>query len=186
MKAKNYAAKTAIGGMAAALSLVLMIPTAFDLLEYALPALAGILILFCVIELGKSWAFGVYAAASLLGVLVLPNKKAVILYIALFGYYAILKQIFESKLPKALELLLKFLVFNVAVIAAFLVMNKVLGIPIDEMLDFNKDVFWAKYAIPIFLVAGNFVFFFYDYVLTIYAGFYIRILQKRFRKMFRF
>ena len=185
MKAKNTAAKTAIGGMMTALSLVLMLPTAFDLLEYALPALAGILTLFCVIELGKGWAFGIYAATSLLGVLVLPNKKAIVLYIVLFGYYAILKAVFESKLKKPLEILLKILVFNAAVFAAFFIMNKIMGIPLEEMLEYSDSVFWAKYAIPIFLIVGNLVFLFYDYVLTIYAGFYIKVLQKRFRQLFR-
>ena len=73
MKQLSQASKTAIGGMAVALSVVLLIPTALELFVYALPALAGILTLFCVIELGKSWAFGVYLATALLSLLLVPN-----------------------------------------------------------------------------------------------------------------
>ena len=65
MKELSQASKTAIGGMAVALSVVLMLPTAFEIFVYALPAIAGMLTLFCVIELGKSWAAGVYAAVEL-------------------------------------------------------------------------------------------------------------------------
>ena len=47
-------AKTAIGGMLVALSVVLLIPTALEIFVYALPAFAGVITLFCVIEMGKS------------------------------------------------------------------------------------------------------------------------------------
>ena len=73
-------AKTAIGGMLVALSVVLLIPTALEIFVYALPAFAGVITMFCVIEMGKSWAFGVYAATAIIGMLVLPNKEAAVLY----------------------------------------------------------------------------------------------------------
>ena len=63
-------AKTAIGGMLVALSVVLLIPTALEIFVYALPAFAGVITLFCVIEMGKSWALGVYAATAIIGMLV--------------------------------------------------------------------------------------------------------------------
>ena len=50
MKQLSQASKTALGGMTVALSVVLLIPTAVDLFVYALPAIAGFLTLFCVIE----------------------------------------------------------------------------------------------------------------------------------------
>ena len=45
----SVASKTAVGGMAAALSVVILIPTALDIFVYALPAFAGMITLFCVI-----------------------------------------------------------------------------------------------------------------------------------------
>ena len=186
MKELSQASKTAIGGMAVALSVVLMLPTAFEIFVYALPAIAGMLTLFCVIELGKSWAAGVYAASSAIGLLLIPNKEAVVLYVAFFGYYAILKAVFESRLPRAVEYLLKFLVFNASVVAAYALLVKVFGMPLDQILGIEEDVFWAKYAVPIFLVMGNVVFILYDFCLTRIATAYIKVLQKKFHKFFRF
>ena len=63
-----------MGGIVSALSLVLMISVAvIPFLTYALPAAAGMLIVFMVIETDKKWAFGVYAAVAILGVLLVPG-----------------------------------------------------------------------------------------------------------------
>ena len=186
MKSISYASKTAIGGMVVALSVVLMLPTAFEIFVYALPAIAGMLTLFCVMELGKSWAAGVYAAASAIGLLLVPNKEAVVLYVAFFGYYAILKAILESRMPRAAEYLLKFLIFNLSVVAAYVLLVKVFGMPLDQVLGVDDDVAWAKYAVPIFLVMGNVVFLLYDFCLTRIATAYSLVLQKKLHKLFRF
>lgn len=186
MKTMSHASKTAIGGMIVALSVVLMLPTAFEIFVYALPAIAGMLTLFCVIELGKSWAFGVYAASSAIGLLLIPNKEAVVLYVAFFGYYAILKAIFESKLPRAVEYLLKFLVFNLSVVAAYALLVKLFGMPLDQILGVDEDVSWGRHAVPVFLVMGNLVFLLYDFCLTRIATAYIKVLQKKLHKLFRF
>ena len=65
----SQSAKTAIGGMITALSVVILMPTALDLFVYALPAMAGMLTMFAVVELGKKWSFGVYVAVSLISLL---------------------------------------------------------------------------------------------------------------------
>ena len=57
------AAKTALGGMATALSVIVLLLSAIDVLSITAAAVAGMITLFCVIELSKSWAFGVYAAS---------------------------------------------------------------------------------------------------------------------------
>ncbi len=187
MKQLSQASKTAIGGMAVALSVVLLIPTALELFVYALPALAGILTLFCVIELGKSWAFGVYAATALLSLLLVPNKEAAVMYTAFFGYYAIVKALLEGRrLPRLLEYLFKFLIFNASVIASYLVLIHVFGMPLDDVLGVDSSVWWAKYALPVMLVMGNVVFLVFDLALTRMAMVYLKLLQPRLRKLFRF
>ncbi|MBR3094168.1 MAG: hypothetical protein IKH12_01090 [Clostridia bacterium] len=187
MKQLSQASKTAIGGMAVALSVVLLIPTALELFVYALPALAGILTLFCVIELGKSWAFGVYLATALLSLLLVPNKEAAVMYTAFFGYYAIVKALLEARdLPRVVEYLLKFLIFNASVVASYLVLIHVFGMPLGDMLGVDDGVWWAKYAVPVMLVMGNAVFLVFDLALTRMATFYLKLLQPRLRKLFRF
>lgn len=186
MKPMSQASKTAIGGMAVALSVVLLIPTALDIFVYALPAIAGFLTLFCVIELGKSWAFGVYFATALLSLLLVPNKEAAVMYTAFFGYYAIVKALLESKMPRTVEYLLKFLVFNVSVILAYLVLIHVFGMPLDDVLGIDGDVWWSKYALPVMLVLGNVVFLAFDFALTRMAMVYLKVLQPKLHKLFRF
>lgn len=183
---ESIAAKTALGAMATALSVVLLIPTALDLLYIALPAAAGIIVLFCVIELSKGWAFGVYAATSLISVLVVPNKEAVVLYILFFGYYPILKGLIEGKIKnRVLEYVIKVLIFNVAVFSAEFVFFKIMNIPLTEFLDVEEGSLLSKYILPILFAIANVMFFFLDYLYTASATLYISRWQKVFRKTFR-
>ena len=80
-------AKTAMGGMIAALSLTIMLLTAvIPYLQYALPAMSGALLVLMVIEINKKWALCTYTAVSILSFLILPNKEAAMVYFAFFGF----------------------------------------------------------------------------------------------------
>ena len=93
----KQSSKTALGGILAALSLVLMFLFAiFPSATIAAPAVASILLIFAVLEMGKGWAFGIYVAVSLLAMLVVPTKEAAVLYVVFFGYYPILKALIEK------------------------------------------------------------------------------------------
>ncbi len=183
----SQSSKTAIGGIATALSVVLLLPTVIGMFTYALPAFAGMIIMFCVIELDKKWALGIYAAVSLLGLLIIPNKEAVVYYVAFFGYYPVVKAILESKVPRVVEYILKFLIFNVAVVFATILLVKVFGMPLSQVLGTEGETaFWVKYAAPIMLFMGNIVFILFDFCLTNLVTVYLRVWQKRFRKLFPF
>ena len=82
----NNASKTALGAMSVALSVILLMPTALELFVYALPALAGIITMFCVVELNKKWAFAVFTASAIISLVLVPNKEAAVLYAAIIGY----------------------------------------------------------------------------------------------------
>ena len=61
--------------MIAALSVTIMLSTAvIPYLTYALPAMAGVLLVLMVIEINKSWALCTYVAVSILSFLILPDK----------------------------------------------------------------------------------------------------------------
>ncbi len=183
----SQSAKTAMGGMITALSVVIMIPTALEVFVYALPAFAGMLIMLSIVELDKKWAAGIFAAVSLISLFLVPNKEAAILYVSFFGYYPILKALFESRLPKWLEYVLKFTVFNVSMIASYLVLVKVLGIPFDELMGIEGEKgFFAEYAVPALLGLGNIAFIVYDVATTRIITAYLLVWQKKFRKMFPF
>ncbi len=179
--------KVALGGMLIALSVVILVPSALEAFVYTLPAMASMLTMLAVIELDKKWAVGVYAATSILGLLLVPNKEAVVLYVAFFGYYPIVKSILESKLPRWAEYILKFLIFNVSVVLAYVVMIKVFGMPYDKLMGIEGETgFIADYIVPIMLVLGNIVFIVFDIAITRIVTVYLRVWQKRFRKLFRF
>lgn len=174
--------------MMTALSVVLLMPTALEIFVYALPAMAGLITLIAVVEMDKKWATGVYFATSAISLIIVANKEAVIMYVAFFGYYSVIKSILEGgrKLPKPIEYILKFLIFNFSVILAAVVSMKVMGLSFNEYMDIDEGMFWAKYAVPIMLVMANIGFAMYDVLMSRVVTLYIRVWRRRIHKMFRF
>lgn len=174
-------AKTALGGIVAALSVTLMFLTSvIPTLTYALPAAAGILLVLMVVDVDKKWAFGVYATVSILSLLVLPDKEAAVMYVFFFGHYPILKAILEGRLHGVLLWVLKFLAFNVSVVLAYCVIVFVFQLPIEEIEDYGK---WAVLGL---LGLGNVVFVIYDIALSRLVTLYMLKWRKAFRKIMRF
>ena len=99
----------------------------FPFADYALPAISGLLTAAVLIELGTKQAIIVYAATSLLAVLLVPSKESAVLYIMLFGYYGVVKSKFEQLKSRTAEWILKFAVFNAAVVTAYFGMIYLLG-----------------------------------------------------------
>ena len=173
--------------MMTAVGIILLLPTVFEAFVYVLPAAACLITMFCVIELGKSWAFGVYAATAIVAMLVLPNKEAAVLYTAFFGYYPILKALIESKIPKFWGIILKIAVFNIAFVLSYVLLVKAFGMPFNELMGISPDARWAKYAVPVMLAVANVIFIVFDYLfLTRVVTVYLVVWQKKFHKMFRF
>lgn len=173
--------------MATALSVVLLLLTMFDILSISVAAMASLIIMVCVMELSRGWALGVWAATSIIGFLVVPNKEGVLLYIAFFGYYPILKGIIESKIKnRILEYVIKLTIYNAAVFAAEYILFKVMNIPLTEFLDVKEGSWLAQHIMPILFVAVNVLFFMLDYLYTAFATLYLHRWQKRFRKLFKF
>lgn len=176
----KQSSKCAIGGIVSALSLVLMISVAIiPFLTYALPALAGVLIIFIVIEIDKKWALGVYSAVGILAFLLVHDKEVAMMYIAFFGYYPIIKALLESKMPAALGWIIKVLLFNVTMVAAYLVLIYVMGISIDEIDEYGKM------AVPMLLGAGTVAFVAYDIALTRIITLYMIKFRKYFKRYFK-
>lgn len=153
--------RVAFSGIITAFCTVLMFLTGLiPIATYALPALSGALLIVVVIEIGPSWAWSVYIAASALCLLISGDKEAALLFILFFGYYPILKAAIEKIHNKYCSYLLKFAVFNCSMISVFFLSIKVLGVPVDSFTVFGVNMPW------IFLIAGNFVFVLYDYSLS--------------------
>ncbi len=176
----KQSSKCALGGITAALSLVMMISVAIvPFMTYALPAIAGALTVFMVVEVNKKWAFGVYAAVAILGMFLVPEKEVAVMYLALFGYYPIVKALIESKVPAVVGWLLKIILFEITMVVSYILMIKFMGVTIDEM-----DTL-GKLAIPILLGAGTLAFIIYDFALTRLVSIYTRNWRKHFRRYFK-
>lgn len=173
--------KTALSGMAVALGTVFMLlASMLPFFEYAVPAAAGMLVLFIQAELNKGWAAGVYAATSLLGVFVVPNKEAVGMYIALFGLYPIIKSYFD-RLPKVLSYVFKSLYFVADVVAVYYIMIKLLFI--SSASELLEDM--TKFTLPILLVCGLVAFIIYDRALMLLEKMYKQKYHKFVMKLFK-
>lgn len=187
MKRNNNSGRVALGAMLSALSVVILMPSALQVFVYALPPLAGALVAFATIEMGKKWAFSVYFCTSAVSLMLIANKEAVILYVFFFGYYPILKAMLEEKCKRFTEYVIKLAVFNAAIIGAYLTMLYVFGMPFDKLLDFGVDLgSFTKYAHWIMLALGNVIFIMFDIGLSRWISLYIFAFQKKFRKLFKF
>lgn len=169
----------ALCGILCGLSVVVLSMSAlFPSLSYAIPMVAGALLLIPSIEFGTGTALTSYAAVSVIAMLILPEKEAPVMYVFLFGLYPIIKKYFE-RIPKRVpEYLAKFAYFNIAGAAAIAIATFVLGIPLD-------DGSLGKWMIPALLVLGNIAFAVYDYALTLTVTLYVRRLQPQLRKAMR-
>ena len=181
MKRYTFSAgKIALGGMLAALSVVCMFLTnVVPVAEYALPALAGVVVMLAMVELGQRGAWTVYAVSALLSLLLVSNMEANLMYLLFFGYYAILKSIFEQLHRPYFCIGLKFAVFNLAVILVYLLAIGLLGLPSDTF-----ELFGIKVPL-LFLLLGNVVFAVYDVGLTRLVTAYCLKYHPALRKLFR-
>lgn len=179
-KRKNLASKVALGGVATALSMVLMlIAGVTSTLVYAIPMFVGMLLIVLVIETGKGLATAVYIAVSILSLLILGNKEAAIMYVAFFGYYPILKGIIERYSKTVLSWIIKYMVFNIAMVGAYFIITKIFMISFEDIASFGK------WALPLLLFAGNVVFAMYDVLLTRLITIYFYRWQKYFKRVFK-
>ena len=178
---KHDTGRVAFGGVLAALCVVcLFLTNLVPVASYALPALAGVVIMVAVVELGRRWALAVYAVSSLLSLLLVSDLEAKLVFVLFFGYYAVLKSVFESLHRPNFCRAAKFAVFNAAVIAAYFLAVQVFGLPMDEFQLFGINL-------PlVFLVLANVVFVVFDIAMTRLATVYILRYREQIAKTFRF
>lgn len=170
--------KVALGGMVAALSIVLMFLTGIlPFLTYAVPCMAGFLLVAVVIECGYQWAFLVYLAVSVLSLLLAPDKQAAMVF-AFIGYYPIVKGLVEQNFAskKLLSWAIKFLVFNLAMLVVYWLLIHVLQIP-DVMTEMGS---LGRYTGLVTLACGNVVFVVFDIALSRVVDAYVQWFRPRF------
>lgn len=158
---KYKSSQVAIGGMASGLCLLLMFMTGMiPFSEYACPTFAGLVLIAVAEEMGRKTALIVYGAAALLSLLLTPSKEAAILFVFFFGYYPIIRSLLMERVRlRAVRGVLKLLLFNAAIVAGYLVVIYVLGIP-DITEEFGN---FGKYSALVLLLFGDIFFVLYDF-----------------------
>lgn len=167
----------AIGGVFSALCLILMFMTGMiPFATYALPALAGAMLVAVVVENGRGTAALVYVSVSVLSLFIVPDREASMMFIVFFGYYPIIKEKIEGLRARPLVYACKLLLFNLSVVGGYLFIIFILGMP-DIMSDMGT---FGKYTAVVLLGMGNLVFLIYDFALTKYISLYIHWFKPTF------
>lgn len=174
----NNAFRVAFCGIIVGFAFLLMLCTGLiPVGTYAFPCFSGILLTVIVIEFGEKWAYAAFFAVSILSLFLAGDKEAVVYFIAFFGFYPTLKSSLERIKSKTIQYAIKYIVFNICIIAAFLAGKYLLMIPDEE---FTIGGFYIPW---IFLVAANLFFIVYDKCVSVLVFRYIQqIRTKIFKK----
>lgn len=170
--------KIACCGVLSALAAAIMLLTNVPLFLYTVPCIAGIIFMIPAIEFGSKWAFVCYAVTSVISLILPTEKEALVVFIGFFGFYPTLKMIIERIGKRIPEIIIKFAVFNVAIVASYAVIIKILGVN-----PFDTERFGVVLTELIFLAAGNVVFAILDYALTKVITLYFLKLRRPVRKI---
>lgn len=177
--------KVAFGGVVSALSLLCMfLSGVFPFAEYTCPAAAGIVLVALVIDFGKKVAFAAYGAVALLSLIITPNKEAALLFILFLGYYPIVKGILEQTKSRVIEWVLKIILFNAMIVAAYWILINLFEMTeIFEQLTFGGVQLAMEATLAVLLVLGNVTFVLYDVALSRLIMVYCQVLRPKLKRL---
>ena len=137
-------------------------------------AVASLFTVAAVIECGYVPALCVFAASSVLGFLIMPDKAPIMFYILFFGYYPIIKSIGEKLKSRVPEWIIKLAVFNIALTAMVLFFRELL------MFSFLDRLAGTVYIVVLYVLM-NVVFVIYDYGVSKLIQFYMYKIHNKIR-----
>ena len=160
---KTPAAKISLGGMLAALAVVIMnlvgmIPVATFVCPMLCMMILTLVVRFCGRRIGWAW----YGAVAILGLLLAPDKEAAAVFVFL-GYYPLLKPVFDRW---KLSWLWKGLYFNGAIALLYTLLLKLLGM--DQLAQDYAQL--GLVMTLVLLVLANITFFLLDKLLGMRLG----------------
>lgn len=156
----NSAKNMALGGVMAALALVVMcLGGMIPLATYVCPMFCAVLLMVVLKLTGKRVAWAWYGAVSILSMLLGPDKEAAAVFVFL-GYYPILKPWLDKR---KLAILWKLVLFNAAIFAMYAVLIHVFGLA--EVAEEFEELGTVMTAVT--LALGNATLFMMDALLTL-------------------
>ena len=151
--------------------LFLFLGSLLDVLDLSTAALASLLVVYAVLELGGAYPYAIWLGTSFLGLLLLPQKSPVVFYALLAGYYPIAKAALEKRFPRWLAWILKIAIFHIS-LASFAGVLK-LFFPGELSTYFEKP--WLPFAL---YGLSLFCFILFDILLSRLIPLYYNRLQK--------
>ena len=156
--------------------ILVMCGNIFQAASQAMPAIAGVIGVIIVIEIGVKWAFAAYFVSAAL-TFILGINEAGMLFALFFGYYPIIKSIIEKIRVRVIKYIVKFALFNAAMIASYAILIAVFSL---VALGFDTMLFaWITLAI------GNIFFILYDICISRIAALYCVKYRKYIKKLLK-
>ena len=156
---RTPAASVALGGVLAALAVVIMaMGTLIPIATYVCPMLCALLLQVILKRCGSRIAWAWYGAVAILSLLLAPDKEAAAVFLGI-GYYPILKPKLDRRKGKWLW---KGLLFNGAILLTYRLLLALLGM--DRVMAEFRELGVAMTAVM--LVLGNVTFFLLDRLLS--------------------
>jgi len=153
-----------------ALSVVLLyIGSLFPTFSPSFGMLASLFTVAAVVESGVSYGAMCYVGAAVLGLLLVPDKSSILMYVTFMGYYPVIKSLIERLNKMALEWVIKLIFMNIVLTIDLLLSRFVF------VADMNETVFDI---IPVGYALMNVVFVMYDYAITAVAKVYVEKISK--------
>lgn len=159
--------KLAIAAILSALGVViLLLGSVISVLDLTAVAIASLLIMLAVIEVGGAYPYLIWLVTSILSILLLPDKFGALVYLVFGGIYPIFKAMFE-RLHYVVSWVLKFSCFNVMLILMILIGSYIMGL---------QDM-GLVFTLPVFALC-NVTFLLYDIATTHLVTVYLIKLRK--------
>lgn len=158
MARHNFASSVALGGILAALAVVILsMGTLIPVATFVCPVLCMVLLNVVLKRCGNRIGWAWYGAVAILGALLAPDKEAAAVF-AFLGYYPIIKP--KMDVLKA-KWLWKLLYFNAAILAMYWLLMHLLG-----MVQIAEEFAELGTVMTIVtLLLGNITFFLLDRLL---------------------
>lgn len=161
-RASDSTRRTALGGVLAAGSLAVMwLACITPSGSLGLTAAAGLFPIGAVIAGGRAAGLLCWGAASVLGLLLLPDKGVALMYLCFLGLYPAVKSRMENVKSRTLEWLGKFAFFNLALSICWFIFRSLF---LPALPQWIGEKTWLVYLV------GNVVFLIYDIALTRLIG----------------
>lgn len=179
MHRRTRTSHIALCGVLGALSVaILAMGGMIPLATYCAPMLAGMALIPVLAECPGRYAWMTWAASSVLGLLLVPDRELALVYGLVLGPYPMLRGPIDRLPGRALRLVCRLAVFNLTVLVCYGLLLVVFPLP-GLMEEFTAGGALLTAAT---LVTGNLAFLVYDLALRAVTVFY----RRRLRPLLRF